>query len=82
MFRCLEYSKIIAKFVGKAVLGNCKKFGVLGKTEVKKKKNSKMYVLLYFLFKLYLRLKMHTVPVRHAMFAVHCWVNLRPLNSI
>ena len=23
---------------------------------------------------------MHTIPVMHAMFAVDCWINMRPLN--
>ena len=25
---------------------------------------------------------MYTVPTMHAIFFVHCWVNMRPLNNI
>ena len=42
--------------------------------------NGEMQLLLYFVVKLQLRLKLYTVPTMHAIFVVHCYVNMRPLN--
>ena len=47
---------------------------------LRKKKLVQIYLLLYFVFKLWLKLKMYTVLTIHAIFVVHCLVDMKPFN--